>query len=229
VSGRRSALALIVVAALAAGTGIAFRALHLLAKVELALVDLRFDVRGADTPRRDVVIVGIDEKTLRAVPEDTYPLDRKRHAQVIRNLTRAGAKVIAIDTQFSEPTNDESDNALILASRASRRVVFGSDEATADGRTRIFGGGVGLKLSRGATGSRSYPDDSDGRIRRMPFAVSRLPNLGLVAAEHLQGHPIRTPAGNTAWIDFAGPIGTIPQLSFADVERGRFDPAAVRG
>ena len=31
-----------------------------------------------------------------------WPFDRTRHAQVIRNLTKAGAKVIAYDVQFTE-------------------------------------------------------------------------------------------------------------------------------
>jgi adenylate cyclase len=227
---RRRTLALLAVAILAAGVGIAFRAFDLLPRLELAAVDGRFDVRGATTPRNDIVIVGIDEKTLRANPKDTYPLDRKRHAAVIRNLSKAGAKVIAIDTQFSEPTSVDSDNALVLASHAAKaHVVLGSDEATATGKTRIFGGDDGLKYSRGTPGATSFPNDSDGRIRRMPFAVSRLRNFGLTAAEKLTGHPIPTPAGGTAWIDFAGPEGTFPQLSFADVERNRFDRAAVRG
>src|SRR5262249_52212919 len=108
---RRKALALVCVAVLAAGTGLAFRAFHLLPKLELAAVDARFDARGARTPDRRVVIVGIDDKTLRAQPKDTYPLDRRRHAKVIRNLKAAGAKVIAVDIQFSEPTNVAADNA----------------------------------------------------------------------------------------------------------------------
>jgi adenylate cyclase len=226
---RRKALALVCVAVLAAGAGLAFRAFHVLPKLELALVDARFDLRGARTPDRHVAIVGIDSKTLRAQPQDTYPLDRRRHAKVIRNLKAAGAKVIAVDIQFSEPTNTDADNALVLAARAAKNVVLGSDEATASGKTRIFGGGDGLAYSRGTPGSTSFPNDSDGRIRRMPFAVSKLRNFGLVAAEKYAGHRLRTPAGRTAWIDYAGPAGTVPQLSFADVEANRFDRSAVRG
>ena len=39
----------------------------------------------------------------------------------------------------------------------------------------------------------------------------------------------RRPAGETAWIDFAGPPGTVKRLSFVDVRTGKFDPADVRG
>ena len=48
---RRRTLALLAVAVLAAGVGIAFRALDLLPRLELAAVDARFDVKGASTPR----------------------------------------------------------------------------------------------------------------------------------------------------------------------------------
>ena len=62
-------LLLIVAALVAAGVGAIFKAADALPEVELSTIDMRFDIRGATDPRSDVVIVGIDDRTLEAGPE----------------------------------------------------------------------------------------------------------------------------------------------------------------
>ena len=39
------------------------------------------------------------------------------------------------------------------------------------------------------------------------------------------GHRIETPAGPTAWIDYAGRPTTVKYISFVDVEHNKFNPA----
>ncbi len=71
--------------------------------------------------------------------------------------------------------------------------------------------------------------DSDGRVRRMLLGKQSLPSFPIAAAEAYLGHRIEIPEGRTAWIDYAGPSRTVKAISLVDVERGTFDPAAVRG
>ena len=83
--------------------------------LELKLYDYRFhEVRGPLTGWQandssyinlgtDVVLVEIDDEAYRLMPE-AYPYPRGTiWAKVVRNLTKAGAKVIAFDIQFDAP------------------------------------------------------------------------------------------------------------------------------
>ena len=72
---------------------------------------------------------------------------------------------------------------------------------------------------------------SDGVIRRFPYQIDGLETFPFVAAERALGHPI-DPASlpdKRVWIDFSGPPGAIPFLSFSRVLTGKFDPTVVRG
>jgi adenylate cyclase len=220
---------LLTAATLVIASGVLAQATEVLSRLHLTSVDMRFQLRG-ERPAPDVVVVAIEDKTLNA-PRATYPLNRRWHAQVIRQLSRADAKVIAYDLQFSEPSgNVGADNALILATRAAApRVVMATTEVAPDGSAGVFGGAEGLEFSRAVAANSNYSNDPDGRIRRVAFELQKLETFPLAAARVALGRPVRKPAGDTAWIDYPGPPGTIRYLSFSDVRAGRFDPAAVRG
>ncbi len=231
----RRVLLLVAVAVLALGVAGLVRATDALRGLELASIDARFDVRGAQPPADDVVIVGLDDATIGGVPTE-LPLNRSRHAKVIEELTGAGAAVIAYDFQFTSESEDpDADNALIEAVAAAPKIVLGTADVEPNGETTIFGGGEGLEYSGATPADTRFVDVEEGedvegvRIRELPFALSRLRNFSLAAVDEFRGRRVATPAGEGAWIDFAGPPGTYPVLSFADVERGRFDRAAVRG
>src|SRR3954467_6040593 len=82
-----------------------------LKRANLATVDARFSVRGAEKPPPDVVFVKIDDDTFNHYPKQPFPFRRGMHGRVIRNLSEAGAKVIAYDVQFTEPSAfPEQDN-----------------------------------------------------------------------------------------------------------------------
>ena len=64
-------------------------------------------------------VVRIDDPTINS-PGYTFPFNRKHYANVIRQLDKAGAAVIAYDVQFTQPSgNDAADNALISAVRGA--------------------------------------------------------------------------------------------------------------
>jgi adenylate cyclase len=231
---RRGVLLLLVAALFAAGIGGVFKATHALRPLENSSVDKRFALRGTQPAPSDVVIVGIDDATLDKSPGRTFPLNRKRDAKVIGTIAGAGAKVIADDIPYTTQSEDgDADNALIEAvRRASPRVVLGTSEVAENGETGIFGGAGkdgGLPYSKATPANTTLISDSDSRVRRFPFVLRHLTSLPMVVAAKFTGHKIATPGGNSARIDFPGPAGTIKELSFADVEKGRFPADAFRG
>jgi adenylate cyclase len=227
---RLRTLLLLGVAMLCSVGSLLLMATHALQRLDLGSVDMRFDVRGARPAPDNVVIVAIDDPTLND-PKFTYPFTRRLHAKVVRALKQAGAAVIAYDVQFSQRSGDDAaDNALIYAVRSpGARVVLATTAVTDSGKTEIFGGGLGLKFSRGVPSYSNFEKDPDGVTRRMLDSFHGLTALPMAAARLKVGHKIHTPPGNSAWIDFAGPPYTYKYLSFKDVADGKLNPADVKG
>jgi adenylate cyclase len=214
------------------GAGFALEATDALRTAELSSVDERFHVRGTQPTPSNVVIVAIDDKTFNDLQEQ-FPFRRVWDARVIRRLTRAKPAAIAYDVQFTEQSrNPEDDGRLILAVRAARNVVLATTEVSDKGTTNIFGGAGkngGLPYSRGIPSNSNYAVDADDRIRRLPFSVQRLVSFPIAAARTALGHQPDLPSGNSTWVDYPGPPGTIRRLSYSDVARGKFRASDVRG
>jgi adenylate cyclase len=226
---------LLAAAAVIALLCVGLQAADLLHRADLSTVNMRFSVRGPVEPP-PIVIVSIEDRTITGEGR-TWPMDRRRHAKVLTALNKAGAKVIAYDVQFTEPSgfedeDVEADNAIVEATRAAApKVVMATTEVDEQGKTSIFGGGEGLEYSKATPGNSNYAPDDDGRIRRMAFKIDGLKTFPIAAAEKMVGHRITSPpgVGALAWIDYPGPAATIPYISFDDVENGRLNPADVRG
>jgi CHASE2 domain-containing sensor protein len=206
--------------------------------LELKSVDIRFEIRGARGRPAGLVIVGIDPQTFSQL-DLQWPFPRSMHALLIDRLRHDGAKVIVYDVQFTEPTtptNDSrraaqaaitEDNALIDAVGRAGNVVLASSEVGGHGETMIFGGGATLARLNARAGAAIFPPDPDGVDRRMIFNYRGLRTLGVVGAEAATGRRISTNAlgGGGAWIDFAGPAGTIAEVPFAAVLRNEVRPS----
>lgn len=92
--------------------------------IELKLKDLRFKTRSFQDIDKRIAIVAIDEKSIDEIGR--WPWDRKIIAKLIDNLTNFyGAKTIALDMVFSEPSNMASDKELINSLRGKNNVVLG--------------------------------------------------------------------------------------------------------
>lgn len=225
---RRGGFGLIAVAIIAATVGIAFLAAGWLSGAELKTVDTRFSVRGEQQVSDDVVIVGFDDRTI--AEAGRFPLDRRSHARVIRNLSKAGAKVIAFDVQFTEASDrPESDESLIEAVHDTPGVVLSTTEVSEGGETQIFGGADALEYSGAIEAASLYPRDADAHVRRLDLSVHGLDTLPIAAARLKLGKQANFAEQGSEWIDYPGPAGTIPRLRFDDVEQDRFDAADVRG
>lgn len=205
----------LVVGLAAAGIASLLTTTGTLGGLERDALDARYRIRDAQ-PARDVVVIGIDEDTTATLD---FPFSRAHHARAIRALLDAGARGVAYDVQFSTPRDRAGDEALLDALN-DPRVVLGTAELFRDGTPAVIGV---ERLRRQGTriGSTLLPVDDDGAWRRIEARVQGLPALSVLAAHgdaDAGEHPV----------DYAGPPGTIRELSFLDVRKGRFDRAAVR-
>ena len=223
----RAALTL-AVGLLAAGIAIAVGATGVLDRLELSSVDERFALRGTQPAPEDVVVVGLDDADLRRVHSQVLP--RSLHARVIDNLLRAGARVVAYDIEFSDPSTPHEDAALLnAAKRAGPRLVLAT--------TRIVHGqptvldAASLRRHGVRIADADFHLDIDGAIRRVTGRVHGVPQLAAVAAGAATRRPIhpRPLQGKGAWIDYWAPPDEMTILPFADVLSGDVDPKQVRG
>jgi adenylate cyclase len=227
---RLRATLLLIAAVVVVGIAYGLSAGEALLRLEYTSVNERFDIRGQQPAPSNVVEVAIDDKTF-ADLDVRWPFRRKYHAQVIRNLTRAGAKVIAYDVQITEPDEDHpaDDDLLIEAVRAQPTTVMATTEVDDNGKTRIFGGALGLRYSRAIPSNSNYENDSDGRIRHVAFRIQGLETFPLATARAYRGGRLDVPSGNKAWIDYKGDTPSLRRLSFSDVYNGKFRDDQVRG
>ena len=78
-----------------------FYGINFLDMMELKTIDLRFNSRGKVPPGPQVVLAVIDEKSLDQEGKWVWP--RSKMADLVTQISKAGAKVIAFDIGFLEP------------------------------------------------------------------------------------------------------------------------------
>lgn len=246
----RTAVAFGLGAGIAAACMIAYL-LDPLESLEQRTFDLRMQVRGERDPPRDIVIVGIDEETLRAGPD--WPFPRSMHARVLDRLRTSGARAIAFDVAFSDRSSRREDEALARAITRAGNVVLAIAETTSitlrGGRVaRVHYpliGGDSTDALRARPGHTVLVEPLGAVARRAPYEFEGVRGIGVAVTERIDGRriapaelgPQRDPPdavtsepGRTRsfWIDFAGGAGTIPTIPYLRVFRGQVPPRALR-
>jgi adenylate cyclase len=234
VPGRTYALLLAAIAFCSAGIALLLYATGLMHDTELASVDTRFAIRGDEEPRDDIVLVLIDDTTAHELPV-RFPFPRSLHGRVIDAVDRDGAKTIAYDVEFLQPTEARQDLALVDAvTRAGPdKVVLADSQPNEEGESGVFGGTgkTGLLDDSGAVvGNTQIGEDSDGVRRRVAYEVGLMKSFPLVAAEIASGDEISESemGGPRAWIDYAGPADSYPAVPFSRVLAGKFPPGTFK-
>lgn len=158
-----------------------------------------------------VIIVAIDEPSMAALGEQ-WPWPRSRHAALVAALRKAGAKAIAFDIVFAEPTQPEEDAALRQAGGTD--LVMAADDTIIE---RNFGAiqtrtePAPQVLLRGTRiGVASLTADSDGGLRLMPRYADGLAAQLLRAS----GGDPQIPKQGPKLIQFFGPAGSYPTVSY---------------
>jgi adenylate cyclase len=112
------------------GAGLAF--IHLtgetwfLDRVEATTVDLRTLIRGARQPPGNVLIVAIDDETVRL--EGRYPVSRGTLARIVDRVAPLGPAAIALDVLLLDAGEEADDHALAASLERNRSVIAAAAE-----------------------------------------------------------------------------------------------------
>ena len=227
-TGRRRFAALAAVALAACAAGLAARESGALEPLEREALKARFDVRGPE-PVKGLLVVGIDAKTFDDL-QVRWPFKRSLHGRVVRRLHAAGARSIVYDVQFTEKTKLREDLALFNALGDAGGAILATSESY-HGRTNVLGGDDNLRAIDSRAAASDLRNDTSGAIASFPDQVAGLDSIAVATAKRITGEA-PDPAGfrgGKAWIDYRGPPGTIPTVSFSEVLRGRVPDSKIRG
>jgi adenylate cyclase len=226
---------LLSVAVLAGGLGIVAHAAGLFHRTELSTIDTRFRIRGAKPSLvKNLVVVGVDEQTFDYFRNHNlaanWPFRRRYDAKVIDQIKGAGSRAIAVDLEFTETTDPTDDNDLVEAVADAGHVVLATTQVSANGNTPVLGGNANLRhFGDARAANATVIPDTDGVYRRMQFEYQDLDTFGVAIAQNARlrsvtdsmfGGPTKSVP-----IDFAGPPGTVPFISYWRVYAGDFKPS----
>ena len=184
------------------------------------------DAISRATPRApdpQILIVGIDDASIRALGR--WPWPRDAHAALVDRLTEAGVKAVGYDVLFVEPGVGDAalDAALVRSGKVALPLLV---EKPGDN-------GAPFRVTRpvvrsAATGHVVVRPDSDGVFRRFaPFegaGAERIAHLALATTQLAEARGQNT----GTLIRFAGPPGTYATVSFVAVLRGEVPPELLR-
>ncbi|ASK35629.1 CHASE2 domain-containing protein [Alloalcanivorax mobilis] len=200
-------------------------------------------------PSGDVVIVGIDEYSLREIGR--WPWDRRVHAQIINQLHKQGARAILMDLILSEPdrAHPKSDQALTEAIANDGHVYLPVhvEQLRSGGQLiEVLPHAPFARVAKGL-GHVDLELDGDG-VARSVFLRSGIgqPWWPHITQALLEGEGLLSPdvyaAGEEQsfaglanvrkyprFIPFTGGAGTYPQVSAVDLLEGRVPDDLIKG
>jgi hypothetical protein len=112
-------------------------------------------------------------------------------------------------------------------------VVLSTSEVGPHGTTAVLGGEAVLRRLGARAANTSAIPDSDGVLRNTRYSIAGLKSFAVAVAEADTGRPVRPSlfggARHPVPIDYAGPPGTFPAVSYSRVLSGRFSPHLLAG
>ena len=185
-----------------------------------ALADLRFRLLQRDAGG-DVVIVAIDTPSIEAI--GVWPWPRRLHAELLRQLDKAGVRDTAFDIDFSAPSDPASDRDFVEALRgAAGSVILPSFQQPAADPANPAALFINRPLKPFADQSWAalvnIAIEPDGRVRRYPFG-DRLGGEYLPSMAAMLAGQYASKAAPFL-IDYGIRAGSVPSVSFVDVLRG---------
>lgn len=221
----------------------------LLDRIEAPLTDLRFLLSGPKAAPEDIVLVAIDDATIRAA--GGYPLSRTYLARLLRSLGQAKPRAVAIDILFLDPGDDTIDAELAAALKAlpstiGMAAIFDRSSREAAAAFGPFtdlpvASTVQMPIERlrdvSRAGTVNVAKDHGGIPRHIPLLIATegalVPALALQAVMLASGKPelfrdrielgrISVPVdlGAHLAIRFYGPQGTVRTVSAKSVLEG---------
>jgi adenylate cyclase len=194
---------------------------------ELDTVDARFAIRGDLEPPADIAIVGIGEQSFTELGEQ-WPFPRTLHAEAISRLGRDGARVIAYDVQFTEPSNPADDQALADAIARAGNLVLATTVVSDRGETNVLGPPEVLRELDARAGHAGLTTDSGRVVRRMSHEIEGLETFSVASAERFLGRQVPADAfPDPTWIDYHGRTN-VRKVPFHRIVRGAFQPGTFK-
>ncbi|MBI5261324.1 MAG: EAL domain-containing protein [Bradyrhizobium sp.] len=182
-----------------------------------ALTDLRFGWQSRPAIS-EIVVIAIDSPSIDQI--GVWPWPRRLHADLLRQLDRAGVRDIAFDIDFSTPSDPKTDEEFVKALKESG----GSVILPTFRQPSPIGGGIHVNRPLKQFAAHSWSAivnvavEPDGLVRRYPFGDRLegefLPSMAAVLAGR---HDDRSQA---FLIDFGIRSRSIPTVSYVDVLRG---------
>ena len=211
--------------AIVGGTLLLQRGGHL-ARLEHAVAETRATVlrHKIDT---DIVIVGIDAQSLKAL--DEWPWPRRHHARLLQMLRAAEPKSVFIDIDFGSRSDEEDDGLLesALAELEPTPVFLATHFQPMSGSDSSLTVSDPLpRFSEHAlTASVVLEPDPDGLVRTMRSTW----RIGERVLPSVFSYATTLPADTSVPIDYSIDPASFAYISYIDVLGGRIDPAALRG
>jgi CHASE2 domain-containing sensor protein len=186
VRNRGLAAAVVALAAVAIGLALYLWDPKPVQRLELGMVDARFSVRGSGAADPRLVLIAVDDRTLKRFdPNRTGRLPRAQYARMLRQLRQDRPTVIALDVIFQGARDVPGDRALVAAVRSTRdRLVLAYNEFAVvqriDGtqavRPELLGRPDVVQRTGVRTGFAGLPADVDDTKRRADYAVDLAPD-----------------------------------------------------
>ncbi len=197
--------------------------------VDRFIYDFYFLIRGDVVSPREIVVVAIDEPSFEAVGRQ-WPWPRSLHARLIDELKRAGARVIALDIIFAEPSTHGEDARFAAAIAGHPGVVLACDISVVDDKSfaqeSVISPLPSLLGQDTAVGYTNLPLDPDGFVRRFDLDLSGLHALPRRAVDKYrdgeggdgdagrESQATKAAADNSMNINYYGPARTIRTVSY---------------
>ncbi|BDI59888.1 CHASE2 domain-containing protein [Qipengyuania nanhaisediminis] len=181
----------------------------------------------------DIAIVAIDSRSL--AETGAWPWPRSRHAELIRQLRAAGARLVVYDVLFVEPGEPGEDQALAAAMREAGNVIlphgFVDRLNAASGIDPLYPAPPFAAAAAGI-GHAAAQTDGDGILRRfdLVFETDRdaFPHAVVTALEWLGEARAPSPESRDGIVPFNHQHDFLHQ-SASDVIAGTFLPELVTG
>ncbi len=202
--------------------------LSLFSLLELRGLDLLFALRGTLSPPAQIVVVAIDEPSFAQI-DTQWPWPRSLHAQLLRQLGKAGAKVVGFDVLFAEPSNPDDDRELAAALREAGNAVLVSELSVVNDplfRHTLRIDPIPMLRDAAVVGIPMISVDADGVVRRTRIFAENMPSFAYqlaraylaTAPEPMREPPFPgIPVGDSLremLIDHRGPPRTVQTVSY---------------
>ena len=216
VRNRRLTSAVIALAAVAIGLTLYLWDPEPVQRLELSTIDKRFSVRGSSAADPRLVMIAVDDRTLRRFgAERTAVLRRDQYARMLGRLRQDRPAVIALDVIFQGNHRDRADRELLAAIRATRdRLVLPFKDFAVVGKNpdgtgprivvpELLGRSSEVRATKVTTAYAGLPDDVDDRDRRAEYEV---------VADNSDGTEVTMPTFAFAAADVARRAGLVRKV-----------------